>query len=238
MLRTHPGGIVLTKKLIEYCGFSPNAAVVDIGCGSGTTVEYLRDYCSVNPIGVDLAKKCLEQGRKRHTDLLLLQADSNKLPFTDSSIDGIIMECSLSVIRNKLKTLSEICRIMVSGGKIGITDLYIRQTPGDTSHCYLPGLHDGKDDCTAEYDVLALLKKANFKFIFFEDQSVCLKEFVAAYIMQYGVAPEFRQGLPCHARLSDFCRKEKRKLGYFLLVAEKKTERRIKHYGKTKVSSL
>lgn len=223
MFRTHPGGIALTKKLIEYCGFSPNAAVVDIGCGSGTTVEYLRDYCSVNPIGVDLAKKCLEQGRKRHTDLLLLQADSNKLPFTDRSIDGIIMECSLSVIRNKLKTLSEICRIMVPGGKIGITDLYIRQTPVvDTSHCYLPGLHNGKGDYTAEYDVLALLKKANFKFIFFEDQSVCLKEFVASYIMQYGVVPEFRQGLPCHAQLSDFCRKGKRKLGYFLLVAEKK----------------
>ncbi|MFA6849251.1 MAG: DVU_1556 family methyltransferase [Selenomonadaceae bacterium] len=237
MLHLHPGGITLTKKLIEHCDFSPNAAVVDIGCGSGITVGYLHDYCGVNPIGVDLAKARLEEGRKRHTELVFLQEDSEKLSFADGSIDGIIMECSLSVMRDKPKTLSEVSRIMAPGGKLGITDLYIRQVLAENSYCYLPETHTGKDICKVKYNLLAMLKKNNFQIKIFEDQSVCLKEFVAAYIMEYGVVPEFRKGLSCQASMGDFYENEKRKLGYFLLVAEKNGEK-DKRYGKTKVSSL
>ncbi|MBK9781145.1 MAG: hypothetical protein IPP55_14010 [Anaerolineales bacterium] len=42
-----PGGFVLTKRLIELCNLDPGDMVLDIGSGSGATVQFLetRSLC-------------------------------------------------------------------------------------------------------------------------------------------------------------------------------------------------
>ncbi|MCL5290189.1 MAG: SAM-dependent methyltransferase, partial [Firmicutes bacterium] len=35
-----PGGFTLTDKAVQYCGFKPGTTVLDLGCGTGATVEH------------------------------------------------------------------------------------------------------------------------------------------------------------------------------------------------------
>lgn len=200
MLHQHPGGFKLTKQLLDYCSFSPAAKVLDVGCGIGTTVGYLQDVLGLQAIGVDLSEIRLAQGRKKSSSgLSLIQAAGENLPFADASFDGVIAECSLSVMQDIYTVLTEIYRVLTPGGKLAITDVYLPDS-----------------DSTAGYlnnsQLKTILEKNGFASIIWEDQSAFLREFVARYIMEHGSVEELWQCVPTG----------KKKLGYFLLVAEKK----------------
>ena len=198
MLHQHPGGLTLTKLVIDYCAFMPDAKVLDVGCGTGTTVEYLCETYGLQATGVDVAEVRLAQGRNRTPGLQLIHASGESLPFADASFDGVVAECSLSVMQDVTKVLAEISRILMPGGKLAITDVYWPAS-----------------DCSAGYlnnhQLEKMLAENGFSIVIWEDQSTFLREFVACYIMEHGTMDELWQ---CIAT-------PKAKLGYFLLVAEK-----------------
>lgn len=204
-----PGGLRLTQWLVDYCNFQHGAIVVDIGCGTGTTVEYLRDVRGVYAVGVDLSAALLEQGKERTADLQLIQAPGNNLPFADHSIDGVMAECSLSVMPNVSRVLSEVNRILIPGGKLAITDLYTRDTSCKFSICNSSGI-------MTYSEISQVLIGHGFKIMTFEDQSRFLAEFVAGFIMEHGGTEELWQCAGIEK--SD---KKARRLGYYLLIAEK-----------------
>lgn len=37
-----PGGLRLTERALEFCRFPAQVPVLDVGCGNGATVHYLR----------------------------------------------------------------------------------------------------------------------------------------------------------------------------------------------------
>lgn len=207
-----PGGLALTRRLVDYCGWKPGDRVVDIGCGPGVTVEYLLDTCKLAACGVDVSERLLRQGRQRRAGLELMQADGAVLPFADAAVRGVLAECSLSVMPSAANVLQEAGRILTSGGKVGITDLYWR----DSSSLSEAAATDGA--ILTQVGWHRLLKSAGLQPLVWEDHSGFLKQFVIEFIMQNGSADELwqclsaRQGLPAGWSASG--------LGYFLLVAE------------------
>jgi len=199
MLHQHPGGLTLTKRVAEYCTFIPGAKILDVGCGTGVTMEYLQDTCGLQAVGVDVSLVRLEQGRKRLPYLQFIQAAGESLPIVDVSFDGVITECSLSVMQDAGTVITEISRILIPGGKLAITDIYLPIS--DSSAGYLN-----------RNQLKTMLEKAGFTIIVWEDQSAFLREFIACYIMEYGSMEELWQCVSI----------PKTKLGYFLLVAEKR----------------
>ncbi len=208
MLHQHPGALTLTKQVIDYCAFKPGAKVLDVGCGTGATVEYLCDVRRLNASGVDISEARLEQAWKRAPGLQFIQASGESLPFADDFFDGVVAECSLSVMHDVDAVLAEINRILIPGGKLAITDVYILDT-------------DGLADSWNNNKLSKRLNENGFSVIIWEDQSAFLREFVASYIMEYGSMEGLWQCRP----------NPKTKMGYFLLVAEKMANERMSCFG-------
>jgi len=204
-----PGGLVLTQRLVDDCNFQQGGRIVDIGCGTGKTVEYLRDQRGLNAVGIDLSVLLLAQGKQRTVDLQLIQSSGDNLPFVDHSIDGVLTECSLSIMPSVSRVLTEINRILIPGGKLGITDLYARDRSDNFSTCNNTGVMTWAE-------ITQLLLDHGFEIVVFEDQSQLLREFVAGFIMEFGSADELWlcTGIDKNAQ-------KKQAVGYYSLVAEK-----------------
>jgi len=204
-----PGGLMLTQRLVDYCNFEHGATVLDIGCGTGTTVQYLQQVRGVYAVGVDFSAVLVEHGKERTADLQLIQSSGEHVPFVDNSIDGVLVECSLSVMPNISRVLTEINRILIPGGKLAITDLYARSTSSRVATCNATGIMT----CG---EMIQVLLDHGFEIMVFEDQSRFLREFVAGFIMEHGSAEELWQ-------CAGFEKNDQhiKRLGYYLLIAEK-----------------
>lgn len=211
-----PGGLRLTQRLIEACAFARGAKVVDVGCGTGITVEYMHNMCGLCAAGVDSSEARLQQGRERTAGLRLMRAAGEALPFSDNSVHGVLAECSLSVMQDAGRVLAEMHRILVPGGKLAVTDLYIR--PRDDAAPDAECISGIKND----RELTNLLEEKGFRIMLWEDQSACLKEFVARFIMEHGSAEALWQCIAKRQKDKALSPQAiKSGLGYFLLVAEK-----------------
>ncbi|VBB08788.1 methyltransferase type 11 [Lucifera butyrica] len=212
-----PGGLALTGHLVDCCAFPRGARVVDIGCGTGVTVEYLREHGGLDAIGVDPSAMLLQQGRQRSPDLHLVRAAGEDLPFAAASVNGILAECSLSVMPDTGKVLDEMNRVLVPGGKLALTDIYIREQAASQDR---PERTAG---ALTRDELAGMLAESGFNVIVWEECSALLKEFVARYIMENGAVEELWHCPSTGGNGGPLRRRDgkKVKLGYFLLVAEK-----------------
>lgn len=218
-----PGGLKMTERLLGYCNFKAGDKVVDLGCGVGTTVDYLVNFYGLDARGVDLSEAAVEMGKKRFPGIKLIEASAEYLPFADSSLDGVFAECSLSVMQYSNRVLAETNRVLVNGGILAISDLYIRDEKNT-----IPAWHTKETNCLtgakSYTELTKILTENGFNILVWEEHSEYLKEFIVRYIMEYGSLEDF---WPCNSKGSNDeknAQVKKSSVGYFLLVAEKQTQ--------------
>jgi ubiquinone/menaquinone biosynthesis C-methylase UbiE len=203
-LPNRPGGFVITDKAISVCSFPAKAKILDLGCGSGATLHHLKRNYDFDVCGID-----------KHPDIFnnqnsIVNAVAEDIPLSSSTQDGIIMECSFSVMSDPEKVLNECHRVLKSDGRLIISDMYAR---GD------PATLKGILGCirTKEY-LFSQIERNGFSIDFFEDFSYYLQAMWGQMIFEQGatkfycslgVTPETIKRIKC---------------GYFLLLATKKRE--------------
>ncbi|MBC8104297.1 MAG: class I SAM-dependent methyltransferase [Cytophagales bacterium] len=93
--------------------------VLDVGCGTGGTMERLRALGG-EPAGLDVEPLALTFCRKRgHRHLLLGSATS--LPFTDGAFDAVVALDVLEHIPDDVAAAREIARILRPGGRLFVS---------------------------------------------------------------------------------------------------------------------
>ena len=122
-----PGGLALTRELIDRAGFRAGETVADIGCGLGASTRLLRER-GVAAIGVDLVVPSDAGARGEAPPLVV--ADAARLPFADDSLDGVLAECSLSLTADRARALAEWFRKLRRGGRLALSDVYRRAGGG------------------------------------------------------------------------------------------------------------
>jgi arsenite methyltransferase len=122
-----PGGLALTRELIDRAGFRAGETVADVGCGLGASTRLLRDR-GVAAIGVDLLAP-FDAGARGEAPPLVV-ADAARLPFADDSLDGVLAECSLSLTADRALVLAEWRRALRRGGRLALSDVYRRDGGG------------------------------------------------------------------------------------------------------------
>ena len=115
-----PGGFLITDRALEFCQFPPGAALLDIGCGNGASVEHIRSRHGLRITGLDAdrEKTGLSKG--------LICASALHIPSADAAFEGVLMECSLSVMDKPDAVLSECRRVLKPRGWLIISDVYSR----------------------------------------------------------------------------------------------------------------
>ena len=125
----HPGGLVLTRRLLDQLGLAPGSRLVDVASGIGTTALLAATEYGVRADGVDLspANVALATGAaaaRGLDDRVIFQlGDAEALPLDDGGWDAVVCECALCTFPDKQTAVAEMARVLKPGGRIGITDM-------------------------------------------------------------------------------------------------------------------
>ena len=210
-----PGGLELTRRAVQCAGFTAGQRILDLGCGTGAGTQFLRRRGCV-AIGLDALTASLAAAVANLPGKPpLVAANAGTLPFATASMDGILAECSLSVINHRRETLAECYRVLRPGGHLAITDVFARVSAADD-----PPLPDCLAGMAPRDEIMLELADAGFHVERWEDHSTVLNVFMARLIFESGASDAL--WADDATNLSAALRR--RRPGYFLSIAAKAKE--------------
>ena len=195
----HPGGFSITDRALELCAFAPGGKILDVGCGAGATVRRLRQM-QLSAIGIDADE------RRVHDRPYLVCARAERTPFSSGTFDGVLMECSLSVIDEPDAALRECHRVLAPGGRLALSDVFAEEK------LRLRGCLGRLD---TKQDLLALLVVNGFAPELFEDHSHVLRGYFGQMLLNMG-AESFAASVGI-----DIATLKRARCGYCLVIAQK-----------------
>jgi SAM-dependent methyltransferase len=121
-LEDHHWWFVARRNLIcaalkRFCK-TENPLTLDMGCGTGGTLDRLREFAQ--PVGLDLEPLALSLCRERGHENLVL-ASATALPFADNSFDAAIALDVLEHIPDDTLAARELARALKPGGVAVVT---------------------------------------------------------------------------------------------------------------------
>ncbi len=227
-----PGGLALTKEAIALCQFPKGANVVDVGCGTGSTVRFLIEECGLNAIGIDSSEELVELGKRMSPGLPIYKGNGENLRVRSGEMDGVFMECSLSVMEDVDFALSEAYRVLRDKGKLVLSDVYFKNMmENDTMSLPANSCLIGAG---AKETFIELFDEHGFELESWQDKSEWIKQIVADSIMNSCSTDKLWDCiLP---GIADKCLMKEKikewKPGYFLLIAGKRVPEPYDHEHK------
>jgi ubiquinone/menaquinone biosynthesis C-methylase UbiE len=191
--------------MIAFCGFSKGDTLLDIGCGAGRTVRFLRETFELDAMGID---PILAQSREQaDPDLPIWRGNAQTIPFREESLDGILCECSFSLFDRPEAVLSGFARVLKPGGRLLISDVYARDRPMEISG-FTKYLHTRESICR-------WVANQGLESVLFEDRSQAIKSLALQWIMDMG-GEHFYESIG--ASFEDM---KAARCGYYSLIARK-----------------
>ena len=233
-----PGEFDITDRGIELAKLSGGHKVLDIGCGEGDTLHHLIADFGMKGEGIDMSLPTISNAKEKYPDLDVKFGDGEFLDaYSSFTFDGVLMECVLSLINIPDEALHEAYCVLKKGGKLIISDLYEKDPdPMQLKAVKIEAERQSKiphkeGDCEEdttrfvdfrfegafyEKPLIRQLEEIGYKIIAFEDRSQDLDNYVAETMMKEGTLDNL---MTCVKTTTPDGKK--RKIGYFLLVAEK-----------------
>jgi arsenite methyltransferase len=125
----HPGGAVLTSRLIEALEIGPGATIVDVACGPGASALRAAREAGCDVVGVDLSEENIRAARAAAeaaglaASVRFVRGDAEELPFPDESFDGALCECSFCTFPDKATAAAELARVLRPGARLALSDV-------------------------------------------------------------------------------------------------------------------
>lgn len=114
----HVGRKKIIDRHLRNMQLSKNSAILNIGCGTGGTIDMLEKYGTLE--NVDTSQEAVNYLKKRNITNVK-KVNGIKLPFRDSTFDLVIALDVLEHIKEDSKALKEWHRVLKPGGKLLIT---------------------------------------------------------------------------------------------------------------------
>lgn len=116
-----PAAERVVHALIDAVEVWPGMKVLDLCCGQGNvSAALLERGCKVT--GLDFSPAMLELAHKRALGAEFIEGDAQDLPFEDDSFDAVVSNFGVCHIPDQPRALSEIKRVLKSGGSFAMTN--------------------------------------------------------------------------------------------------------------------
>ena len=88
-----------------------DSRVLDLGCGDGTLLAYLRDHRNVIGYGLEISQENIVQALKNRVNVIQFDLDDGLTEFDSNSFDYVIMSQTLQAMHYPDKILDEMLRV-------------------------------------------------------------------------------------------------------------------------------
>lgn len=112
-----PGARELRAHSYELLGVAPDAAVVDVGCGSGRAVVEMGER-GARAVGIDPDEHMISIAAERWPDADFRVAGAYELPFDDGALSGYRADKVFHVLDDPARAVGEAQRVLAPGGRI------------------------------------------------------------------------------------------------------------------------
>jgi ubiquinone/menaquinone biosynthesis C-methylase UbiE len=116
---------IVGEELCEALDLHAGGRVLDVAAGNGNaTLAAARRWCRV--VSTDYVPSRLERGKLRAAadglSVEFREADAEALPFADATFDAVLSTFGVMFTPNQDRAASELIRVCMSGGKIGLAN--------------------------------------------------------------------------------------------------------------------
>jgi SAM-dependent methyltransferase len=152
----------LIADLLESLGGVAGELALDIGCGTGGNLPFLKKYCA-NVCGIDLSEYAIALARKKHPSDAFLEGDINELRslYAPESFD-LVSDFSVLChewVKSDLQSMRDVHHVLRPGGVFVVTE---------AAFPILRRAHDRVGQIARRYtlpQLNSLLEKAGFRNI-------------------------------------------------------------------------
>ncbi len=106
----------LREFLYQQTGLNPQTRVLEVGCGTGAIISDLNEHLERSACGIDIHFDHLRTAARNTPAYNFACTDAYQLPFSDDSFDFVVCHYFLLWIKEPLKVLTEIYRVLSHGG--------------------------------------------------------------------------------------------------------------------------
>jgi demethylmenaquinone methyltransferase/2-methoxy-6-polyprenyl-1,4-benzoquinol methylase len=113
------------EELLPFMNLESTDYVLDLGCGTGFLFPYVAQKVGV-VVGLDLSQKALKEAKERakmFSNVFLVRADADVVPFIDDVFDDVFAVTVLQNMANPKITIVEMKRTAKATGTFAITGL-------------------------------------------------------------------------------------------------------------------
>ncbi len=123
LARRTPGIRSLRKQAALATRVEPGATVVEMGCGTGANLPFLR--AAVGPegtvIGIDFTEPVLRRARAATADyenVHVVRADATRPPIAPGSVDAVLATFVVGMLEDPAGAVDDWCQLVGSGGHV------------------------------------------------------------------------------------------------------------------------
>lgn len=241
MAYERPGGSALTERGLQLAEIKKGSRILDVGCGTGDTVAWLNETKGMDAEGIDMNLSKIAAAKEEHPGIAVQFGDGEFLDmYMSYTFEGVLMESSLGLINIPEEAMHEAWCVLKKGGRLIISDLYeIDPDPKQVRAVRIEAERQGKiphkeGDCEERglkfvdfrfegafyrQPMIRQLEEIGFRGIVFEDRTGDLDSWLDEKAGQGTDRTKALSKLNRHLK-TEVGGKERR-IGYFLLVAEK-----------------
>jgi demethylmenaquinone methyltransferase/2-methoxy-6-polyprenyl-1,4-benzoquinol methylase len=107
------------RFLVSRIEAGPGTTVLDVATGTGAVARELRAQKGCTVVGLDQSPQMLAEARRRlPTDVKLVEARAEQLPFPDAAFDALTFTYLLRYVDDPAAVLRELARVVRPGGTI------------------------------------------------------------------------------------------------------------------------